>query len=185
MGMNGYGVAAPTCDRCGALTGANGAEAYHVCASDQSEAARFRAALETWNPLSCYPAPPVVSWTPSSGSVNIPAGTAKEPAKERPATFQAMMQALADEALALCAQRQRKYGPTNITRVTDPLYGLAVRLGDKVARLEHLRSTGQGDDSADESVTDTLMDIANYALIGLAVQRGWWTRERGCPPVAP
>jgi hypothetical protein len=42
---------------------------------------------------------------------------------------------------------------------------------DKLARLAHL---GDNDTPNYESVEDTLIDLANYAIIGLLVQRGQW-----------
>ena len=42
---------------------------------------------------------------------------------------------------------------------------------DKLARLTHL---GDSDTPNYESIEDTLIDLANYAIIGLLVQRGQW-----------
>ena len=53
--------------------------------------------------------------------------------------------------------------------------GLRVRMYDKLARLSHL---GDNDTPNYESIEDTLIDLANYAIIGLLVQRGQW---RGVP----
>jgi len=33
---------------------------------------------------------------------------------------------------------------------------------------------GKGETATDESVEDTLIDAANYAVIGLMLGRGWW-----------
>ena len=54
--------------------------------------------------------------------------------------------------------------------------GLLVRMHDKMARLENLTSKSQANPNY-ESIEDTLMDLANYAIIGLMVQRGQW---EGC-----
>jgi hypothetical protein len=43
---------------------------------------------------------------------------------------------------------------------------------DKLARLNHL--VGKGDTPNYETIEDTLVDLANYAIIGLLVQRGQW-----------
>jgi hypothetical protein len=43
---------------------------------------------------------------------------------------------------------------------------------DKLARLNNLVDTG--DTPNYESIEDTLIDLANYAIIGLLVQRGQW-----------
>jgi hypothetical protein len=50
--------------------------------------------------------------------------------------------------------------------------GLRVRMHDKLARLNHL--VGKGDTPNYETIEDTLVDLANYAIIGLLVQRGQW-----------
>ena len=54
--------------------------------------------------------------------------------------------------------------------------GLLVRMHDKMARLENLTGKSQANPNY-ESIEDTLMDLANYAIIGLMVQRGQW---EGC-----
>jgi hypothetical protein len=43
---------------------------------------------------------------------------------------------------------------------------------DKLARLTHLAD--KSDTPNYESIEDTLIDLANYAIIGLLVQRGQW-----------
>ena len=53
-----------------------------------------------------------------------------------------------------------------------PMNGLRVRMYDKLARLNNLVDTG--DTPNYESIEDTLIDMANYAIIGLLVQRGQW-----------
>jgi hypothetical protein len=53
-----------------------------------------------------------------------------------------------------------------------PMNGLRVRMYDKLARLNNLIDTG--DTPNYESIEDTLIDLANYAIIGLLVQRGQW-----------
>ena len=53
------------------------------------------------------------------------------------------------------------------------LYGVAVRMSDKVHRLLTLTRSGS-DGTADESITDTLLDLAVYAVIGIIVLRGKW-----------
>lgn len=72
----------------------------------------------------------------------------------------------------LMHERGRKYGPGNIAEFGD--FGVLVRMGDKFARLKNLYLSGSGEDVSDESVEDTLMDVANYAIIMLAWRRGLW-----------
>lgn len=76
------------------------------------------------------------------------------------------------ELQELMHERGQKYGPTNIAEWGD--LGVVVRLSDKMARLRTLYQTGAGAEALDESIEDTLMDLANYAIIALAWRRGLW-----------
>lgn len=107
-------------------------------------------------------------------------------------SFEDYFQLMYDQALAILIERQRKYGPENIER--QGLFGIFTRLrDDKMARISKLMNglivngrveleprLSMLDDATltDESVEDTLIDIANYAFIMLAVYRGDW-----CPPL--
>jgi hypothetical protein len=51
--------------------------------------------------------------------------------------------------------------------------GLLVRMHDKMERLENLYYK-KNDTPNYESIQDSLIDLANYAIIGLLVQRGQW-----------
>ena len=77
------------------------------------------------------------------------------------------------ESLAKILYKKHKdYGPMNIAGAPGgPMNGLRVRMYDKLARLTHL---GDNDTPNYESIEDTLIDLANYAIIGLLVQRGQW-----------
>ena len=78
-----------------------------------------------------------------------------------------------DELKKLMLKKHADYGPTNIAGAPGgPMNGLRVRLYDKLARLNNLVDTG--DTPNYESIEDTFLDIANYAIIGLLVQRGQW-----------
>ena len=70
-------------------------------------------------------------------------------------------------------RKHADYGPMNIAGAPGgPMNGLRVRMYDKLARLNNLVDTG--DTPNYESIEDTLLDLANYAIIGLLVQRGQW-----------
>ena len=76
------------------------------------------------------------------------------------------------ELLTILYKKHQDYGPMNIANAPGgALNGLRVRMYDKLARLAHL---GDSDTPKYESIEDTLIDIANYAIIGLLVQRGQW-----------
>jgi len=80
---------------------------------------------------------------------------------------------IADELLDILYSKHKDYGPLNIALAPGgPMNGLRVRMYDKLARLNNLIDTG--DTPKHESIEDTLIDLANYAIIGLMVQRGQW-----------
>ena len=86
------------------------------------------------------------------------------------------------EMFDLFLRKQADYGPTNVgmgSEVVDTddkakrsLIGLSVRLNDKVQRLLNL--TLNNKEPNNESLEDTLIDIANYAVMALIVQRKVW-----------
>jgi hypothetical protein len=77
------------------------------------------------------------------------------------------------ELLELLYKKHDDYGPMNIAGAPGgAMNGLRVRMYDKLARLNNLVDTG--DTPNYESIEDTLLDLANYAIIGLLVQRGQW-----------
>lgn len=101
---------------------------------------------------------------------------------DEPQDFQEAFNRIFDDAFMLLVERQKKYGPENIRKLG--LFGVFGRLSDdKVerirrglnGRIEHGVVTIDGfDDFGDESFEDALLDIANYALIMIALKRGWW-----------
>jgi hypothetical protein len=83
------------------------------------------------------------------------------------------MQSILDELATIMVQKHQDYGPMNIAGAPGgPMNGLRVRMYDKLARLNNLVDTG--DTPNYESIEDTFLDLANYAIIGLLVQRGQW-----------
>jgi hypothetical protein len=78
--------------------------------------------------------------------------------------------ALAMEQIAVLVARERDYGPENISRGGDG--GLMLRINDKFERAWHLHVSGA--EPAGESVDDTDVDLANYALIRRMGRHGKW-----------
>ena len=77
------------------------------------------------------------------------------------------------ELLTIMYKKHQDYGPMNIAGAPGgAMNGLCVRMYDKLARLVHL--SDKSDTPNYESIEDTLIDLANYAIIGLLVQRGQW-----------
>ena len=79
-----------------------------------------------------------------------------------------------NELRSILIRKQSDYGPLNISLAPGgPLNGLRVRMFDKLQRFSHLVETNN-DTPNYESLEDTFIDLANYAIIGLLVQRGQW-----------
>ncbi len=77
------------------------------------------------------------------------------------------------EALVLFSQKQNDYGRQNIAKHGE--LGVAVRLGDKEARLANLLfNPDKAVAVADESLEGTWIDVLNYGGIGLLTHRGEW-----------
>lgn len=80
------------------------------------------------------------------------------------------------EAKALLLQKHEDYGPTNISNAPGgPLNGLRVRIHDKSARINHLLDSKSG--PKNESLRDSFLDMANYAIIALMVIDGDWPEK--------
>lgn len=94
-----------------------------------------------------------------------------------PDEFAEQTASLYEEALDLLLRKHDAYGPKNIANSPGgALNGLRVRMHDKQARLNHLVDHGNTE-QVGESLEDTLLDLANYALIGVLVLRGLWPSE--------
>ena len=74
------------------------------------------------------------------------------------------------ECIELFETKQRDYGSKNISLSGE--MGIAVRLQDKVCRMQHLLETGG--EVNHESLADTYQDVANYGMIGWLVNQGRW-----------
>jgi len=91
-------------------------------------------------------------------------------------------ESITDEMFELFKKKQSDYGPTNIgmgSRIIETdedversMIGLVVRMNDKVQRLMNLILDNK--DPQNESVEDTLIDIANYAVMAkLVIDKEW------------
>jgi hypothetical protein len=97
-------------------------------------------------------------------------------------TFEAEFQKIYSEAFSLLVAKQRRYGNSNIEQLG--LHGVIGRISfDKVSRaLKFMNGRvvngkvelDRMDEGTEESLEDTLLDIANYALIAVALRRGLW-----------
>lgn len=76
-------------------------------------------------------------------------------------------------------QKNADYSPHNV--LATGFLGLVTRVWDKTARLMNLTGFDIGSGkylgpktATNESLEDTLLDLANYAIIGLILRRGKW-----------
>jgi hypothetical protein len=100
-------------------------------------------------------------------------------------SFEQTFAEIYSEAYKLLCDKQERYGDANIEQLG--IHGVVSRIAyDKAARAKKfLNGKIVGgkvilepfDNGEDESMADTLLDIANYALIAVALQRGKWGRQ--------
>jgi hypothetical protein len=89
---------------------------------------------------------------------------------------------LTEEMFELFKIKQEDYGPSNIGMgktvmetdddVRKSMIGLSVRMNDKIQRLLNLTFSNR--EPNNESIEDTLKDIANYAVMALIVKNKDW-----------
>ena len=95
-------------------------------------------------------------------------------ATARPETFEEACRLVATQIANTVISKQHDYGHDNILGFGDK--GLVVRMWDKVSRLKNLIWNGNGI-AKHEPIQDTFTDIAGYAIIGLMLEKGWFTLE--------
>jgi len=92
--------------------------------------------------------------------------------------FEAALAKKFAEAQALLLKKHNDYGPKNISQSPGgPLNGLRVRMWDKLARINNLVDNGVT--PSNESLRDSFIDMANYAIIGMKVIDGDWDKNYG------
>lgn len=71
-------------------------------------------------------------------------------------------------------KKQNDYGPENVAKFG--MWGLIVRLHDKIARFENLMSKNRSGKNAvsDETIYDTLLDIIGYSTVAILWSYGWF-----------
>ena len=102
-----------------------------------------------------------------------------------PETCQRFREIQIEDYKIFCS-KQLDYGPTNITGGEDinnedgnnkALYGVAVRINDKVSRLKNLLWPKVGKSKINnESIEDSLMDLSNYGIIARLVKEKTWSK---------
>jgi len=80
------------------------------------------------------------------------------------------------EMIGMLIRKHKDYGPKNIANSPGgALNGLRVRMHDKLARINHLIDSGVKPEN--ESLHDSFLDLANYAIIAQLVIRGEWPND--------
>lgn len=74
------------------------------------------------------------------------------------------------ELLRMFIKKHRDYGKGNILAVKE--LGIALRITEKVERLKNLLISQKEPDN--ESVEETWIDIAVYAVVAILYRRGWF-----------
>ncbi len=81
---------------------------------------------------------------------------------------------IAKEVFELFKSKQKDYGPHNIGLLQ--ARGIITRMTDKFMRLHTLYQPG-AEKPKNESIDDTWVDIADYAIIALMCLRGHWPQS--------
>jgi len=80
------------------------------------------------------------------------------------------------EMYQVFCKKQHDYGPQNIA--LGGTKGVTQRMVDKMARLWNLlglgNSVAKAPANAEEAIYDTLMDLADYGIIGMLTENGSW-----------
>lgn len=91
--------------------------------------------------------------------------------------FKEAVQQKFQHAQHILLSKHKDYGPTNISLSPGgPLNGLRVRMWDKFARINHLIDTGAKPEH--ESLRDSFLDMANYAIIAMLVLDDEWDKGK-------
>jgi len=92
------------------------------------------------------------------------------------AEFEEAVQQKFQHAKHVLLSKHKDYGPTNISLSPGgPLNGLRVRMHDKMARINHLIDSKQKPEY--ESLKDSFLDLANYAIIAMLVLDDEWDKR--------
>lgn len=90
--------------------------------------------------------------------------------------FEEAVQQKFQHAKHVLLSKHKDYGPKNIAFAPGgALNGLRVRMHDKLSRINHLMDSGATPEN--ESLRDSFLDMANYAIIAMLVLDGEWPNE--------
>jgi len=84
-----------------------------------------------------------------------------------------------EELLAMFIGKHKDYGKDNILDTGE--LGIAFRVNDKLKRLQHIHSSGKT--PSNESIDETWVDIAVYAVIAVLLRNGQFKKLNLNPKV--
>lgn len=105
--------------------------------------------------------------------------TKTSPTKTSVQTLDEAFAGVSTELLLMFLKKHRDYGKGNILSGKD--LGIAFRISEKAERLKNLLMSGSA--PANESIEETFVDIAVYAVIGVLYRRGQFQALEVAPEV--
>ena len=85
-----------------------------------------------------------------------------------PKTLESAYRQVTQELLDMFLKKHKDYGKGNILSVRE--LGIALRISEKIERIKHMQANGNK--PSNESIEETWIDIANYAVIAILLERG-------------
>lgn len=90
-----------------------------------------------------------------------------------PKTFEESLDFILAQIKHVLLSKRHDYGKGNITKFG--LYGILVRSSDKIERLINLGNSEKA--PSNESVYDSWLDLAGYAVLALIYISGWFDKD--------
>lgn len=91
---------------------------------------------------------------------------------KEPETLDEAFSLISQEALETFIKKHKDYGKENVLEMEE--LGMAIRNSEKLSRLKNLLLKNQQPEN--ESLDETWIDIAVYAVIALMYRRGWFQK---------
>lgn len=87
---------------------------------------------------------------------------------QKPKSLDEAFSLINEELLLMFLKKHKDYGKGNILSIEE--LGIALRIAEKVERIKHLLKNDKGPEN--ESIEETWIDIAVYAVIAVMFRRG-------------
>lgn len=92
--------------------------------------------------------------------------------KKDPKTLDEAFEIVCQQMLEIFLKKHKDYGKGNVLDMGE--LGIAFRISEKFNRIKHLLMSGKKPEN--ESIDDSWIDIAVYAVIAILLRRGWFER---------